>query len=52
MFLRNSVQIRGSNDGTFGTRRGVHAALLGARMAELRQGFVEVVGQERHAEEI
>jgi hypothetical protein len=34
-------------------RRGVAAALsLITGMAELRQGFVEVVGQKRHAEQI
>ena len=34
------------------TRHGAAAASLVARMAELRQGFVEVIGQERHAEQI
>jgi hypothetical protein len=33
-------------------RRAAAASSFVARLAELRQGFVEVVGQQRHAEQI
>ena len=52
MFLRNIAQIAVPMMERLALGAAVHAALLGARMAELGQGFVEVIGQERHAKEI